>query len=196
MRTMNHLGTKVLEDDRLILRRFRMDDAQAMFENWCGDPEVTKFLMWPPHESAETSKKVLGDWISRYAEDDFYQWAITLKEDGDAPIGTIGVFREDDEVGMAHIGYSLGKRWWGQGIMSAAFRMVIVYLFAEVHANRIEARHDPRNPNSGKVMLKCGLKYEGTLREADRNNQGVCDAAYYAILAKDYFGAAPGSIQR
>jgi ribosomal-protein-alanine N-acetyltransferase len=53
--------------------------------------------------------------------------------------------------------------------------------------NRIEARHDPRNHNSGKVMAKCGLKYEGTHRESDWNNQGRCDSAMYAILAKDYF---------
>ena len=43
------------------------------------------------------------------------------------------------------------------------------------------------NPNSGKVMLKCGLKYEGTLREADISNKGVVDAAMYSILASEYF---------
>ena len=51
--------------------------------------------------------------------------------------------------------------------------------------NRIESRHDPRNPNSGRVMKKCGMIYEGTLRQSDRNNQGICDASYYAILASD-----------
>lgn len=49
----------------------------------------------------------------------------------------------------------------------------------------IEARHDPRNPNSGKVMQKCGMKYEGTLRCSDRNNQGLCDASYYALLKSE-----------
>lgn len=47
------------------------------------------------------------------------------------------------------------------------------FLFEKVKANRIESRHDPRNPNSGKVMVK----YEGTLREADTSNKGVVDAA-------------------
>ena len=46
---------------------------------------------------------------------------------------------------------------------------------------------DPHNPNSGRVMTKCGLKYEGTMRQSDVNNQGICDAAYYAILAEEYF---------
>ena len=53
--------------------------------------------------------------------------------------------------------------------------------------NRVESRHDPRNVNSGKVMQKCGMKYEGTRRQADLNNQGICDASGYAILAEDYF---------
>ncbi len=54
-----------------------------------------------------------------------------------------------------------------------------------VGANRIESRHDSRNPNSGKVMEKCGMKYEGTMRSSDRNNQGICDACYYALLKSE-----------
>ena len=65
---------------------------------------------------------------------------------------------------------------------------LLQFFFEEVGVNRIESRHDPRNPNSGKVMQKAGLRYVGTLRQSDWNNQGVCDAAYYTILADDYFG--------
>jgi ribosomal-protein-alanine N-acetyltransferase len=36
-------------------------------------------------------------------------------------------------------------------------------------------------------MLKCGLRYEGTHSQADWNNQGICDAAVYALLAEHYF---------
>lgn len=54
---MNHLGTKTLESDILLLRRFTIDDAGAMYENWAGDPEVTKYLTWPTHTSVEVSKK-------------------------------------------------------------------------------------------------------------------------------------------
>ena len=57
--------------------------------------------------------------------------------------------------------------------------------FDVVGANRIECRHDPRNPNSGSVMKKCGMQYEGTLRCSDWNNQGICDACYYGILKSD-----------
>lgn len=52
--------------------------------------------------------------------------------------------------------------------------------------NRIAARHDPNNPNSGRVMRKCGMRYEGTTHASDRNNQGICDADHYAILRSDW----------
>ena len=86
---------------------------------------------------------------------------------------------------MVHIGYCLGRAWWRRGIMSEALKAVTDYMFDTVEVNRVEARHDPRNPNSGKVMQECGMKYEGTLRSADRNNQGICDACYYALLRSE-----------
>lgn len=184
---MQHQGTKRLESERLILRRFRIEDAKAAFNNWVTDPEVTKFLTWAPHADIEVTKNFLREWIGSYEKNDFYQWAITLKEKGDEPIGTISVVQKDDKIKMVHIGYCIGKKWWMQGITSEAFKTLIHFFFQEVKVNRIESRHDPRNPNSGKVMQKCGLKYEGTRREADWSNQGICDSVHYAVLAKDYF---------
>ena len=184
---MNHCGTKTLETDRLMLRRFTIEDADAMYCNWASDPEVTKYLMWPTHESAEGSRSILEDWVPRYDDEEYYQWAVVLKENGDQPIGTIAAVHKNDDIEMVHIGYCIGKKWWRQGITSEALRALVKFFFEEVRVNRIESRHDPRNPNSGKVMVKCGLMYEGTHRDADWNNQGRCDSAMYAILAKDYF---------
>ena len=72
-------------------------------------------------------------------------------------------------------------------MVSEAFSALITFMFEEMKVNRVEARHDTNNPNSGKVMMKCGLKYEGTLRQSDFNNQGIVDASYYSILANEYF---------
>ncbi len=68
--------------------------------------------------------------------------------------------------------------------MTEALAAVIKFLFREGY-QRIDSRHDPNNPHSGEVMKKCGMKYEGTHRQSDRNNQGICDACYYAILADE-----------
>lgn len=182
---MKHLGTGELSTPRLTLRRFRPDDAEAMYRNWASDDEVTKYLMWPTHADSGVSAAVLEDWVKQYEQDDYYQWAIILRENGDEPIGSISVVELDDKVMKAHIGYCIGRKWWHQGITSEALDSVIHFLFEQVGMRRIEARHDPRNPHSGGVMQKCGMKFEAVLRQSDWNNQGICDAAWYAILADE-----------
>ncbi|MCL2559557.1 MAG: GNAT family N-acetyltransferase [Turicibacter sp.] len=183
---MKQLGTQKLETKRLILRPFLLADAEAMYHNWANDDEVTKYLMWPTHETVEVSRGVLEEWTAGYRKADYYQWAITLKAEDDAPIGSISVVSQDDKVEMVHIGYCIGRKWWQQGIMPEALAAVMQFFFEEVGVNRIESRFDPRNVGSGKVMEKCGMTYEGTLRAGDWNNQGICDAVMYAILASDY----------
>ena len=79
---MIHCGTQSIETERLVLRRFSIDDAEAMYRNWASDPEVTKYLTWPTHTGVEVSRAVLKDWISAYSQNDYYQWAIVLKEHG------------------------------------------------------------------------------------------------------------------
>lgn len=182
---MKHCGTQRLESEKLILRRFVVDDADAMYRNWTSDDEVTKYLMWPTHPSVDVSRAVLTDWVSSYSDEKYYQWAIVLKENGDEPIGSIAAVHMNEDVSMVHIGYCIGKAWWHKGITSEALKTVMDFFFDRVEVNRIESRHDPRNPNSGKVMAKCGMKYEGTMRSADRNNQGICDACYYGMLRSD-----------
>ena len=182
---MQHLGTTAIETSRLLLRRFEVSDAEAMFANWASDSEVTKYLMWPTHPDVNATVSTLSEWAPQYEKPDFYLWAITLK-DTHEPIGSISVVEHDDAVEMAHIGYCIGQKWWRQGIVSEALAGVMKFLFEEVGINRIEARHDPRNPNSGKVMMHCGMQYEGTHRQNDHNNQGRCDSAHYAILACEY----------
>lgn len=184
---MKHKGTVKLETERLILRKFTLDDANAVLHNWANDPDVTKYLMWEPHDSIEVSRQVLTDWIAAYEKADYYQWAIEVKNTGEV-IGSISVVHQSERIKMVHIGYCIGREWWRKGYTSEALIRLVRFFFEEVGINRIESRHDPRNPNSGKVMQKAGLLYEGTFREADWNNQGICDAAHYAILAKDYFG--------
>ena len=182
---LKHKGTQTIETSRLILRKAVLEDAQPMFRNWASDPEVTRFLTWSTYERAETAYPVLDLWIRNYEKPDFYQWMIVLKELGE-PIGTISVVRQNDTVAEAEIGYCIGKQWWHKGITSEALAAVMDYLFAEVGMNRIAARHDPNNPHSGGVMRKCGMRYEGTTRSSDRNNQGICDAAHYAVLRSEW----------
>jgi ribosomal-protein-alanine N-acetyltransferase len=182
---MEHLGTKTLETERLILRKFSINDSENMFKNWANNDDVTKYLTWPSHQNTNVSKTVIESWLENYPKNDFYNWAIILKEINE-PIGSIGSVKQDDGIKMVHIGYCIGKNWWNKGIVSEALNKIINFFFNEVGVNRIESRHDPNNPNSGKVMVKCGMKYEGHMKQADKNNQGIVDTIYYGIIAKEY----------
>lgn len=176
-----HKGTKTIDTKRLSLRRFRIEDAQAMFDNWASDEQVTKYLTWPPHTDLDTSRYVIQSWIVGYENPETYQWAIALRDD-DIPIGSISVVSHDDRVGKMEIGYCIGRPWWHQGIMTEALEAVMSFLFCEVGAKRIEAAHDVNNPNSGAVMVKCGMRFEGILRRSGHNNQGICDICWYAAI--------------
>lgn len=181
---MKNIETQTIETDRLILRRFCKEDAQAMFDNWATDEEVTKFMTWPPYDNVDGVAQYLEFVENSYANGGLY-WAIELKEIGD-PVGAISVVNMNETVRSVEIGYNIGRNWWHKGITSEAFAAVIKYLFENTNINRIEAKHDARNVNSGRVMKKCGLQYEGTQRQAEINNQGICDSALYAILREDY----------
>jgi len=183
---MKHSGTKEIETQRLILRRLAINDTESVYNNWANDDDVTHFLSWPTHRDINITKYVLEKWIQNYSEDDFYQWGIVVK-DINEPIGTISVVDKNDDINMVVIGYCIGKQWWNKGITSEALSAVIKFFFDEIGVNRIEARHDPNNQNSGKVMIKCGMKYEGRLRQAHKNNTGICDHIVYGILAEDYY---------
>jgi len=192
---MNAAGTRTLETHRLVLRPFRAEDAEDMFANWASDPEVTKHLTWPAHGSVEVTRAVLADWIPRYADGKYFQWAMELKETGKA-VGSIAVVQLDEKTEAAEIGYCMGRAWWGRGLMPEALRAVMDYLFDTVGLNRVCARHATGNPNSGRVMAKAGMRKEGVLRGAGFDNQGVNDEAVYALLKSDREVAkAPGKAE-
>lgn len=182
---MKPIGTKELDTERLQLRRFKHSDAEAMFKNWASDPVVTEYLTWLPHKNIEETEAVLTDWIASYENPLYFQWAILLKGEKE-PIGSIGIVRLDEKIKSVHVGYCIGQKWWNQGITTEALKRLIDFFFREVEVNRIDSRHDPRNLGSGKVMEKCDLMYEGTIKQGDWNNQGVCDYSIYGLVAEDY----------
>ena len=128
---------------------------------------------------------MLADWIPKYADKTFYNWAIELKEENKL-IGNISVVDYREETLSAVLGYCMGSRWWGKEIMPEAARAVLKYLFEEVGFNRIAANHDKNNPKSGRVMQKIGMTYEGTLRSVGFCNQGIVDAVWYSILKSEW----------
>ncbi len=185
---MKHQGTKTIHTKRLILRRFYIGDADAMYRNWAGDPEVVKYLSWPVHKSVNDSLHVVRIWEPDTPDKAHYNWCIESRELGEA-IGSIAAVRIDEAIDGVEIGYALSRKFWGQGLMTEALAAVIRFFFEEVSVNRVEARHDVANPASGRVMEKCGMTPEGVLRRGGRNNQGIVDTRVCSILKSEYLAS-------
>lgn len=177
-------GTLTIQTQRLKLRKFTVDDAQAMYDNWAKDGRVPRFLTWQPHESPEATRRLLEIWCAEYEDPGRYQWAIEYQE---TVIGSITVVRLDEWSEWAEIGYCIGYDFWNKGIMSEAAKAVIGFLFAEVGVNRISICHAVKNPASGRVAQKCGLTLEGTRREFYKDAAGeFLDISEYSILRREW----------
>ncbi|MDE6442062.1 MAG: GNAT family N-acetyltransferase [Clostridia bacterium] len=187
---MQHLGTKILHTKRLTLRPFTVDDAEEMYKNWASDPEVTKYVTWPPHASVEDTRTLLNIWVEETKKPENYNWAIVYHDGAkDILIGNISFVRVKDYDERATIGYCMSKKYWGKGIMTEAFSEVLRYSFEELGLYRVDGEHVAQNIGSGRVMEKCGLKYEGTLRSHFRllSTGERADIIIRAILRDDYF---------
>lgn len=181
---VNHIGTQEIRTGRLLLRKFREGDAGMMYRNYTSDSEVTRFLTWPTHPSEEVTNGFLQYVLGCYANENAYEWAVEF--DGEI-IGSISVVSLSLDDELCEIGYCYGKKWWGKGIGTEALNAVIKFLFESCNFNCISACHAKENPASGKVMLKCGMKYEGTLRARKKSKEGgYHDILYYSILKDEY----------
>lgn len=183
---MIHKGTKTIETERTILRPFKTTDAQPMFSNWASDDEVNRYMTSISLTDPSQAEKAIGNWKVRYDNIEFYHWNITLKAEEDVKsAGFVCVVANDNDAQKAEIGYCIGKKWWNCGYMTEAVSAVTKYLIDELGYNRVEVQHDTDNPASGKVAQKCGMQYEGTLRQFMNNKGKLCDIAVYSVLAGD-----------
>ncbi|MEG2039217.1 MAG: GNAT family N-acetyltransferase [Oscillospiraceae bacterium] len=182
-------GTCLLETERLILRKFVIEDAQLMYDNWTSRPEVSKTLSWFPAQNVEETKELLREWIDCYKNDDFYIWAIIRKETSE-PIGSISATVKNKKFDEIEMGYAISDLYWGKGIATEALKAVIHFMLIDCKYNRVYAMHGTDNPASGRVMDKAGLQYEGVLRKVGKDKYGkYYDMSIHAITRDDLIEA-------
>ena len=174
----------VIETQRLVLRKLCMKDARDMFEV-SRDPEVARYVLWRPYTELNESKHYIRHCMRQYKLDQPAPFGMYIKEDCKV-IGTIGFTWVNRDHNSAEVGYSMSRMYWNRGLMTEALSAVIEYGMTDMRLNRIEAQHDIRNPPSGKVMEKCGMKREGTLYGRLYSKGEYIDVNLYAILRKDY----------
>lgn len=151
------MTTPILETERLILRPFTDSDVQDVFDCWESDPDVARYMFWTSHNDIEKTKEWIAFEIGQIEKDDWYRFALVLKENNEL-IGTALVYYEE-EVQCWEIGYNLGKKYWGKGYTTEAVKRVIEFA-EELGITEIVGRYAKENPASGKVMEKLGFQYE------------------------------------
>jgi len=149
-----------LETPRLRLRRPVMDDAAAIFTAYAQDPEVTRYLVWRPHETVETVREFLRRCAAAWEGGTAFAWAITGREDGRL-LGMVEV-RKDGH--RAELGYVLARPHWGRGFATEAVRAVVEWALSDPNIHRVWAVCDVENLPSARVLEKVGMQREGLLR--------------------------------
>lgn len=179
---MEHKGTQTIETERLILRRFKLSDAQNMFDNYCSKAKVTEYMSWHHHRSIDDTKSYLADCVlPEYEKENTYKWAIVWKESNEV-IGCIDVCYANERKRCAELGWVIGDEYWGKGIMPEAAKSVVDYLFA-IGYERIQATHHPANKKSGRVMEKIGMSFEGVLKKQSMYKDNVLiDCCMWAMV--------------
>jgi len=181
---LQHKGTKELKSERLTLRQFSPSDAQYMYKNYATDERVTRFLSWRPYTCVEDVEKFLASVIEEYNRLDTYHWAIEVAGE---VIGSISTIDIDEKNCGCEVGYCIAYDYWNKGVTTEALKLVLKFLFNEVDMHRIMAKHDVDNPASGKVMQKCGMTYEGRMRERYLRHDGTfSDSLVYGILKREF----------
>ena len=175
-------GSK-LETGRLILRQLEPGDA-AEIQRRIDDVDIARNTLTIPHPYTLADAE---QWLAMQEEKrNDVVFGITLREGGTIA-GVIGiVLKPEDDRG--EIGYWITREFQGQGLASEAVSAAIDYGFEALGLNRIEAAHFSRNPASGRVMEKCGMRHEGRLRQRHKKWGEYVDCEMYAILRSEWEG--------
>ena len=180
---MNHLGPKVIETERLLLRKYVLEDAEDIFRNIMS----TGVHLNNPHKTLDETKNALVNWIKDYEKIDFYEWAIELKANKEI-IGLICTINNNEKLKSCEIAYEISRDYWNNGYATEALYYVLRCLINDIGYNRIQGGHLVNNPASGRVMEKSGMKYEGTLRQDNINWETgeFIDSKIYGIIKGDF----------
>ena len=83
------------------------------------------------------------------------------------------------------IGYVLGKKYWGHGMMTEALKAVLDFCFTQADFQEVKARYASLNPASGRVMEKAGMSYLKTISNGVERKDYLADLIYYQISRED-----------
>jgi len=175
----------LLKSDRITLGKIsdgQLDDVFDIYNN----ERVFEFCGIIPKHKKETVRKMIGHFERDFHKKSRVKWGIFNNEDQKL-MGIIEAQDFNQKVNMVTIGYFLAEAYWGKGFATESVKVLLEFLFKEVHINRIQAEVMPQNNHSKKVLLKNGFIKEGTLRQATLwSGKGIVDLEIYGLLKEEY----------
>ncbi|XVF63084.1 hypothetical protein PTKIN_Ptkin09bG0060600 [Pterospermum kingtungense] len=168
-----------MDPSRISLRRFQLSDVDD-FLKWASDDKVTRYLRW----NTMTSREEALSYLDKVAIPQPFRRSICLD---DRSIGYVSVKPgPGDDKCRAHLGYAVSAEYWGQGIATAALKMVVSNVFKEFpDLVRLEALVEVENLGSQKVLEKVGFLKEGLLRKYGFCKGEIRDMFLYSFLSTD-----------
>lgn len=174
-----------LETDRLLLRPLSADDAPNV-ASLAGRREIADTTISVPHPYSDAQAR---GWIvsnnSLFALGKGVVFGIQLKSDSKLA-GAIGLRDVDAEHAQAEMGFWIAVEYWSQGYATEAARALLSFGFLRLGLNRIYAHHMVRNPASGRVLTRIGMKPEGLLRQRVRKWGVFEDVVAMAVLRREW----------
>ncbi|MEN2468173.1 GNAT family protein [Ornithinibacillus sp. JPR2-1] len=172
-----------LRTERLLLKKMEVSHSSSLFKIW-SDPDVTKFMNINSFtdESQAIEMIEMLDMLSQ--ENKAIRYSIFLLESNQI-IGSCGYNSLDFENLKAEIGYEISKEYWGNGFASEAVLTLVNYAFHNLNFNRVEAKIEPDNKNSIKLVERLNFQFEGTLRKSERSKDTFIDLNMYSKLVTD-----------
>lgn len=155
---MGHMvDVRVMTGRRVVLRAPGLDDAEELFASVASDPEVTRYVTWMPHPDVDETRRVIAELFNAGKE---RTWLIELRETGEI-IGTCGFQAVKSHV--REFGYVLGRRWWGQRLISEVVDLLLAEMTSDPAVRRISAVCHVDNTRSARVLERAGLTLEARL---------------------------------
>ncbi len=182
------------QTDRLILRPFAPSDAEAV-ARLAGDRAIAEMTLTVPHPyRVEDAQKWIAMHAGAFARGEAVVWAVTLRESGEL-VGAIGLVRDRAEHSRhrAELGFWIGKPYWGRGYATEAGRAVLRHAFETMGLRRVYASYFAKNPASGRVQAKLGMRQEAVMRGYVVKWGESLDGVMTAILREEWEEAAAGA---
>lgn len=145
---------------RLSLREPRISDASHLFRTYTTDREVTRYLVWRPHEALTETEAFIATCLEAWRDRTRFPYIVTLTGNEQEPIGIVEARPRGHMVDM---GYVLARQFWGQGIMPEALAELTERCLAQPECYRVQATCDVENLASSRLLEKCDFSREGRL---------------------------------